>query len=60
MYCHICLKEEVEGKIDRLELCKKCLKAIRPYWEKEDTDGVNVGGVETAVKELIKEGDCNA
>ena len=36
MFCHICLKEEVEGKVDRLEVCKKCLKKIKPYWEKED------------------------
>jgi len=35
MFCHICLKEEVEGKVDRLEVCKNCLKKIKPYWEKE-------------------------
>jgi len=38
MFCHICLKEEVKGRIDRLEVCKKCLKTIRKYWEKEDIE----------------------
>ena len=38
MFCHICLKEEVEGKVDRLEVCKNCLKKIKPYWEKEDIE----------------------
>ena len=32
MFCHVCLKEEVVGKVDRLELCNRCLKKIKPYW----------------------------
>ena len=36
MICNICLSEDIAGEVDRLHLCKDCLKKVRKYWEKSN------------------------
>jgi hypothetical protein len=36
MICNICLSETVEGEVDKLMLCSKCLKRVQKYWESKD------------------------
>ena len=36
MICHVCLSENVKGKVDRLELCDECMKKIAKYWDEKD------------------------
>jgi len=34
--CSICLSDDVVSLVDRLHVCKKCLKKIRKYWDEID------------------------
>lgn len=36
MTCNICLADDVDSIVDRLQVCKKCLKKIRKYWDETD------------------------
>ena len=40
MICNICLSPDVTNTVDRLQVCKKCLKKIRKYWDEDDVKNI--------------------